>query len=357
MHDQKFSKVNETLNDFRQKHANHETIENKLTRETEKLARVIAKNKDSANESLTKTREELISRIEELDRTQLEYAEENVKKHSEQKMEMNKNVKNLKDEFNTKLNNDIHKLREYVKDTTEKVNRSNNDIYDQYENKLRTIKDVCAQYFSKYEKHLINHQTIVKDLERQQEKWVEMLIKPQELNQARLFSIESRIKENEHNKMREFDFVKETIKKLIYAMEQQQMSSVRHSNAGGIQPMQSDRVRSSIANASLGGQLPTLMGTGKSRQAGTTRASMHQRGLSLTSQPIGFFGQTGEDINTISPEEDTKSKMSTLPPMSQKTQGNQLPSSSEVLFLKRLLYLKASIDNESTINAMSVPFE
>ena len=33
--------------------------------------------------------------------------------------------------------------------------------------KLKTIKDVCAQYFSKYEKHLINHQTIVKDLERQ----------------------------------------------------------------------------------------------------------------------------------------------------------------------------------------------
>ena len=54
-----------------------------------------------------------------------------------------------------------------MKETTEKVNRSNNDIYDQYESKLKTIKDVCAQYFSKYEKHLINHQTIVKDLERQ----------------------------------------------------------------------------------------------------------------------------------------------------------------------------------------------
>ena len=44
--------------------------------------------------------------------------------------------------------------------------------------KLKKIKDVCAQYFSKYEKHLINHQTIVKDLERQQEQWVRMLIKP-----------------------------------------------------------------------------------------------------------------------------------------------------------------------------------
>jgi hypothetical protein len=36
---------------------------------------------------------------------------------------------------------------------------------------------------------------------------------------------------------------------------------------------------------------------------------------------------------------------------------SKMPSSNEVLFLKRLLYLKASIDNESTLNTMSVPFE
>ena len=34
-----------------------------------------------------------------------------------------------------------------------------------------------------------------------------------------------------------------------------------------------------------------------------------------------------------------------------------MPASSEILFLKRLLYLKASIDNESTLNNFSVPFE
>ena len=42
-----------------------------------------------------------------------------------------------------------------------------------------------------------------------------MLIKPQELNQARLYAIETRIKESEQGKIRDFDFVKETIKKLI----------------------------------------------------------------------------------------------------------------------------------------------
>lgn len=37
--------------------------------------------------------------------------------------------------------------------------------------------------------------------------------------------------------------------------------------------------------------------------------------------------------------------------------ASKMPGTSDVLFLKRLLYLKASIDNETTLNAMSVPFE
>lgn len=36
---------------------------------------------------------------------------------------------------------------------------------------------------------------------------------------------------------------------------------------------------------------------------------------------------------------------------------SKVPATSEILFLKRLLYLKASIDNEQTLNALTVPFE
>lgn len=46
-----------------------------------------------------------------------------------------------------------------------------------------------------------------------------MLIKPQELNQARLYTIETRLQENESSKIKEIDFIKETVKKLIYAIE------------------------------------------------------------------------------------------------------------------------------------------
>jgi hypothetical protein len=40
--------------------------------------------------------------------------------------------------------------------------------------------------------------------------------------------VETRIQENEQSKMREVDFLKETMKKLIYAMEQSSISSVKN---------------------------------------------------------------------------------------------------------------------------------
>lgn len=95
---------------------------------------------------------------------------------------VNAKIDGLDDKLGNKITLENAQTLERVRDETRKVNQSNDDIYLKYDTKIKKIKDVCAQYFSKYEKHLINHQTIVKDLERQQQLWVDMLIKPQELN-------------------------------------------------------------------------------------------------------------------------------------------------------------------------------
>ena len=142
---------------------------------------------------------------------------------------MTKQIKDEIDKLDKKsadnMQQKINEISSFVKEETEKVNTNNDGIYEKYDEKLKKIKDVCAQYFSKYEKHLINHQTIVRDLEKEQQKWVEMLIKPQELNGARLYAVETRLKENEAIKLRDVDFLKETIKKLIFAIEQSSIAS------------------------------------------------------------------------------------------------------------------------------------
>ena len=78
-------------------------------------------------------------------------------KFNEIKTNINTTIANLKDELLKIQAAEIKRLEGDVKLATEKVQQDNSGIYDRYDEKLKTIKDVCAQYFSKYEKILINH--------------------------------------------------------------------------------------------------------------------------------------------------------------------------------------------------------
>jgi hypothetical protein len=45
------------------------------------------------------------------------------------------------------------------------------------------------------------------------------VIEPQSLNDARLFSIESRVTEEEEMRIKEYEFIRDLMKKLVYALE------------------------------------------------------------------------------------------------------------------------------------------
>lgn len=79
--------------------------------------------------------------------------------------------------------------------------------------------------------------------------------------------------------------------------------------------------------------LPTLMGKGGGRNK--SRATHGSTGM--------FQSEAGGSSPTRS-----KTPTSSMRP--------NVPGTSEILFLKRLLYLKAAIDNEQTLNTFSVPF-
>ena len=49
--------------------------------------------------------------------------------------------------------------------------------------------------------------------------WSKVLIEPTSLNDARLFALESRLHEEEEIRIKEFEFISEAIKKLIYTLE------------------------------------------------------------------------------------------------------------------------------------------
>ena len=107
------------------------------------------------------------------------------------------------------------------------------------------------------------------------------------------------------------------MKKLIYAIEQAQISAVKTSSDVTLPALHKKNVKSI-------------------KMAGQTE-------LKTAS---GFFG--GLDDQSSPGKANAKSPTS---------KSSNQPGSSDILFLKRLLYLKASIDNDVGLNTFSVPFQ
>ena len=91
-------------------------------------------------------------------------------------------IEKTNDEFRGLVNRETEDLKLFVNNITSASQAHRETLQEKYNEKLAKIKDVCSAYFSKYEKHLLNQQDLVKDLEDRQNKWVDKLIKPQEVN-------------------------------------------------------------------------------------------------------------------------------------------------------------------------------
>ena len=56
--------------------------------------------------------------------------------------------------------------------------------------------------------------------------WSKVLIEPASLNEARLFALESRMHEEEEIRIKEGEFVRDHLKKLIYSMEKSSVAQL-----------------------------------------------------------------------------------------------------------------------------------
>lgn len=88
-----------------------------------------------------------------------------------------------------------------------------------YSRQFDQIKLVCCKYFEKYDIELDSVKIKANNVMDKYQDWSKVLIEPASLNDARLFSLESRIHEEEEIRMKEFEFLKDLSKKLIYSLE------------------------------------------------------------------------------------------------------------------------------------------
>lgn len=134
------------------------------------------------------------------------------------------NLRKLKNELVELEKKGEEEMKDFVKQTQEEQSRDNQGLQNKFDDKIQKVKEVTANFFFKYEKELQSLQNGFDDISSKCDDWVKNIIKPQEMNSARLFALETRMNEEENLRFRDITFVKDTIKKFIFAIEQSSIS-------------------------------------------------------------------------------------------------------------------------------------
>lgn len=136
----------------------------------------------------------------------------------------------------------------------------------------KKIKSVCSTYFQRYETDLDELKIKIDNLQDKYKDWQRILIEPRAINEARLFSLESRVVEEENMRIREYEYVRDLLKKLLYCLEQVNMFQM---DKKGMTGTSANLNLSSDPSTLAVEKLPNLLGSGpeaarKSQKDGET---------------------------------------------------------------------------------------
>ena len=121
------------------------------------------------------------------------------------------------------MNTQIKQIQRFVDENIDDMVNERKATMMKYERQFDQIKMVCCKYFEKYDIELESCKIMSNSVMKKYEDWSKVLIEPSTLNEARLFSVESRIHEEEEMRVKEYQFIRDTFKKLLYSLEQSQI--------------------------------------------------------------------------------------------------------------------------------------
>ena len=186
---------------------------------SESILSRVNKVRDNLVEDLRKVKDDIVSKVDENDKYFTEQLEILQGALERSRHLLGESIDKVKDSIKVQS----EKLREESKDIFKKCKkeqlRVRYEIEEKYDERISKIKSVSAAFFNRYDADLKSVETKVESTSKAQEEWVKKIVAPQELNQARLFAIETRMKESEESRISDFNFTKDTVRRLIYAIE------------------------------------------------------------------------------------------------------------------------------------------
>lgn len=171
-------------------------------------------------------KEDLKERIGDLDKYYSESMEE-MSNTIEQVRIMARDSVNAKEkELQEMMNKNVQKIQSFVDENIEDMVEERKATLAKYEQQFNQIKLVCCKYFEKYDIELETVKLKAQNVMDKYQDWSKVLIEPASLNDARLFALESRMHEEEEIRIKEYEFVRDVMKKLIYSLEKTNISQI-----------------------------------------------------------------------------------------------------------------------------------
>lgn len=190
---------------------------------------------------------------------------------------------------------------------------------------------MCCKYFEKYDIELESVSLKAQNVMDKYQDWSKVLIEPASLNDARLFSVESRIHEEEEIRMKEYEFLRDLMKKLIYSFEQSNMGGLDLSTQAFGMPS----VDTAFGPKGSNSPIPATQSRGKMmlNQSSVQKASTHLPNLLNNSSLQHSVREMGNE----------KLQDSLLG-----TSNNAIHhTSTDIMMLKRLNFLRNSLSSHN----------
>ena len=147
------------------------------------------------------------------------------------------------------MDKQVDSIRRFVDSNINDMVDERRETLEKYEKQFNSIKSVCCKYFEKYDVELEAVSIKAQNVMDKYTDWSKVLIEPASMNDARLFSLESRVHQEEELRIEEFDFLRDMMKKLIYSFEQSNIGNIDGFNS--VQALNQNSVNETFNNSPL----------------------------------------------------------------------------------------------------------
>lgn len=112
------------------------------------------------------------------------------------------------------------KLTSFIDENVDDMMKERKVMTNRIDKEYSNIKQICANYFEKYDKSLKVTEVRQDMVQKKLDNWSTVLLEPMSMNDARLFAAETRLHKEEEVRVEEYDYLRHMVKMLTYTVEQ-----------------------------------------------------------------------------------------------------------------------------------------